>query len=216
MKRIYFLLLLLSFPIFLSAHVLVMTQTYNRPDFIEIQYHTLKKFLKDEYEFVVFNDAPNEEMCNQITEMCARYKIRCMRIPQSIHTYAYLHRLPREQFNHSCVRCANVVQYSLNELGLQHDDLVMIIDSDMFLVKDFNLREYMQDYDLAGVSQSRPNGVEYIWNGLVFFDMKRLLNKHLINFNCGEVNNTPVDVGGQMHHYFKQTPETRTRFIQQD
>ena len=199
-----------------QATVLLMTHSHNRPDFIEIQYHTFKKFLKDDYEFIVFNDAPSEDMRNQIEIMCKKYGLRCIRIPQTIHTYAYLYRLPRESFNNPCVRCANVVQYSLNEVGLKHDDIVAIIDSDMFLVKEFSIREYMRNTDLAGVHQARDNGVEYIWNGLVFFDMRTQPNKERINFNCGEVNRTPVDVGGQMHHYLKQTPQARVTFIQQD
>lgn len=208
--------LLLCIATISEARILVMTHSYNRPDFIEIQYHTFKKFLTDDYEFVVFNDAPSEQMRQQIENMCKKHSLRCIRIPQNIHTYAYLYRLPRETFNNPCVRCANVVQYSLNEYGLAHDDLVAIIDSDMFLVKEFSIRDYMAQQDLAGVHQARNNGVEYVWNGLLFFDMRTIPNKPLINFNCGEVNNTPVDVGGQMHHYLKQTPDARVRFIQQD
>ena len=216
MIRKVFFLFLFCIGTSTEARILVITHSYNRPDFIEIQYHTFKKFLKDEYEFVVFNDAPSDNMKTAIEQTCDRLGIQCIRIPQKIHTYAYLYRLPRETCNNPCVRCANVVQYSLNEYGLSHDDLVAIIDSDMFLVKDFSIREYMAQHDLAGVHQTRDNGVEYVWNGLLFFDMRTLPNKTLINFNCGEVNNTPVDVGGQMHHYLKQTPDARVRFIQQD
>ena len=197
------------------SQVLIFSHHHNRDDFIKIQYDTFKKFLTDDYEFIVFNDGPNDIMCNKIDTTCAELNIRCIRIPQKIHTYPYLYRLPRETMNHPCVRCANVMQYSLNELGIKHDDIVAIIDSDMFLTKEFSIRKYLEGFDLAGVKQQRPNSVEYIWNGLVFFDMKTLPNKQLINFNCGEVNNTPVDVGGQMHHYFKQTPQVRCRFITQ-
>lgn len=215
MKRLIFV-----FAFFLtnatSAQILIMTHSYNRPDFIEIQYQTFKKFLKDDYEFMVFNDAPDENVCNQINQICAQYNLRCIRIPQHIHTYPYLYRLPRETMNNPCVRCSNVVQYSLNEVGFNHDDIVAIIDSDMFLVEEFSIREYMKGYDLAGLPQTRAQDVLYIWNGLVFFDMRTIPNKSMINFNCGEVNKVPVDVGGQMHHYLKQTPKCRYRFISQD
>ena len=40
----------------LHAKVLIYTYAYNRPDFIEIQHKTFQKFLKDDYEFVVFDD----------------------------------------------------------------------------------------------------------------------------------------------------------------
>lgn len=206
------------------AQVLVITHSFNRPDFIEIQYNTFKKFLMDDYEFIVFNDAPDEDTNRRIEAICAQHSIRTIRIPQNIHTYAYLYRMPGELFNHPCIRCANVVQYSLNELGLKHNDIVAIVDSDLFLIKKFSIREFMRDRDIAGVIQPRSTGVYYIWNGLVFFDMRTLPNKQLVNFNCGilhnfsggVMNNTPVDVGGYMFHYFIKTPDVRLKIIYQD
>ena len=35
----------------------VVTAVINNPIFIEIQYNTLKKFMKCDYEYIVFNDA---------------------------------------------------------------------------------------------------------------------------------------------------------------
>ena len=35
----------------------VITAVVNNPIFIYIQYHTLKKYMKNDYEFIVFNDA---------------------------------------------------------------------------------------------------------------------------------------------------------------
>ena len=55
--RFCMILLSMLFVNVAHAKVLVITHSYNRPDFIEIQHKTLKKSLKDEYEFVVFNDA---------------------------------------------------------------------------------------------------------------------------------------------------------------
>lgn len=198
------------------SNILLMTHAYNRPDFIEIQDKTFKKFLKDDYEFVVFNDAPGEPMARAIESTCQSLGLRCIRIPQSIHTKPYLPKGPGEDGNHSCKRCAHVVQYSLDILGVDHDDLVAIIDSDMFLIKPFSIRHYMQDIQLAGVPQSRDNGVsrvEYFWNGLVFFDMPALPDKKSINFNCGRVEGIGTDVGGYTFYYLQNHPHLRRKNI---
>lgn len=198
------------------GEILIITHSYNRPEFIAIQHKTFKNFLKDkDYTFIVFNDAPDNATKESIDAMCRSLKINCIRIPQKIHTYAYLRRWPGEGFNSACVRCANVVQYSLNEVGLHHNDIVVIIDSDMFLVKEFSIREFMHGFDLAGVPQSRNSTVHYIWNGLVFLNMSTLPDKQLINFNCGRVNDIPVDVGGQLHHYLSSHPLLRIQYIDQ-
>jgi len=48
----------------------IVTAVVNNTHFIEIQYHTLKKYFKGEYEFIVFNDAkdfPDYTNDNDIT-----------------------------------------------------------------------------------------------------------------------------------------------------
>jgi hypothetical protein len=192
--------------------VLIMTHSFNRPDFIEIQDKTFKKFLKDDYIFVVFNDAPQEEVSNHIIETCNRLNLTCIRIPQSIHDTPYLKREPGEDYHHPAVRCANVVQFSLDILGFDHHGLVMIIDSDMFLVKEFCAQEFLNGFDIAGVPQSRQH-VEYIWNGLVFLNMQTLPDKKTINFNCGKVDGIAVDVGGQTYRYFKNHPQVMIQLV---
>lgn len=181
--------------------ILIISHHYAQPFFIELQARTFKKFLQDDYEFVVFNDAKTQDLENEINELCAKYDIRCIRINPEVHQRPYLSREPGEDYNHACVRCANVVQYSLDILGFDFPGLVVIIDSDMFPIQPISFSKFMQDCDLAGVSQSRTADVQYIWNGLVMFNMTTLPNRQSINFNCGRVEGVSVDAGGYTHYY---------------
>lgn len=194
------------------SKVLLFTYSYNRPDFITLQHKTFKKFLQDEYEFIVFNDARDKKMKKAIKETCASLGIRCIRIPQNIHDKPYLHRMPHENYHAPAVRNCNVVQYSLDTLGFDHDDILVLLDSDMFLIKDMSIRDYMHGYDIAGIDQER-NGCHYLWIGLVFMDMAKMPNKKTINFNCGQINGTPVDAGGYTHYYLKNNPTARVGYI---
>ncbi len=200
----------------ITAKVLIFTYAYNRPDFIEIQHKTFKKYLKDEYEFIVFNDARNHNMENQINHMCTHYGIRCIRIPQEIHSRPYLQRWPSENYNDPAVRNCNVVQYSLNKVGFDHDDIVALLDSDLFLVKEFSIRTYMQGQPVAGVHQSRATGrIRYLWIGLIFLDMAILPDKRTINFNCGRVHGVSVDAGGHSHYYLERHPNIPVKYLNQ-
>lgn len=194
---------------FVSSKILIITHSYNRPDFIPIQEKTFKAFLKDEYEFVVFNDARTESISKKIENMCASLNIRCIRIPNSIH-------VGRDTPNYGC---ADVVQYSLDTFGFDHDGIVVVLDSDMFLIKPLNIAEYLKGYDLFGCIQHRgpcPDNttfkVTYIWNGLVFMDMRTLPNKRTMNWDCGVINGERVDVGGHLHYYLKNNPSLRVKF----
>lgn len=196
----------------IESKILIITHAYNRPDFIALQDVTFKTFLKDDYEFVVFNDARDQALRKEIFKVCKALNLRCIAIPQEIHDRPYLKRLPHEDFNHSCCRCANVVQYSLNELGFFHDDIVAIVDSDLFLIKPFSIRKYLEGYALAGLNQQREH-VNYLWNGLVFFDMPNLPDKQTIDFNCGAVEGVSIDVGGHTYHYLKKHKDVKVRYI---
>jgi len=204
--------ILMLFPLFAYAKVLIFTYAYNRPDFVEIQHKTFQKFVEDEYEFVVFNDAVDSSIYNQIHAVCARCGIRCIDIPQTIHNQPYLPREPEESYHAPAVRNANVVQYSLNTLGFAHDDTVMLIDGDMFLVKKFNISQYMASYDLAGLKCVNQD-VDYIWIGLAFLNMATMPNKTTINFNCGRVGRVGVDAGGHTHDYLVSNPQARVRYF---
>lgn len=195
----------------LEAKLLIMTHAYKRPDFIALQEKTFRAFLQDDYEFVVFNDASDSGISHAIQKTCADLHLRCIRIPQRIHAGPYLPRMQGEAYDHPCVKCANVVQYSLNTLGFKHHGPVMIIDSDMFLIDNLNVTEYMHEWDIFGVNQSRAP-VEYLWNGILFFNMQRLPNKEELSFNCGIVEGQPCDVGGYTYYYLRDHPGVRVKF----
>lgn len=210
------ILLLLFFCPLSLAKLLIITHSYNRPDFIEIQYQTFKKFMLDDYEFIVFNDARDPNLRKQIQQMCAKHQLSCIEIAQEVHDRPYLQRGQYDDYNHSAARCANVVQYSLDLIGFDYNGIVAIIDSDMFLVKEFSIEKYLEGYDIAALPQCRGerSEINYIWNGLVFFNMQTLPNKRSINFNCGWVNGVATDVGGHMHYYLQQNPQVRVKYFE--
>lgn len=196
----------------IEAKILLFTYSYNRPDFIEIQHKTFKKFLKDEYEFVVFNDARDPHLYRQIKTTCKKLGITCIKIPQEIHDQPYLHRGPGENYHAPATRNSNVVMYSLHNYGFKHDDIVTLFDSDMFLIQDFSIREFMKDYDIAGLPQPRGH-VQYLWIGLAFLDMRTMPNKTTIDFNCGKIDGIPVDAGEMTYHYLKNNPSLRVKLF---
>ena len=211
-----FVLCTISKLAFSSDQVLILTSAYNRPDFVEMQYKTFRKFLSEDHELVVFNDANQPDLKKAIEATCFRLGIRCFNIPQKIHNQPYLKREKGEDFNLPAVRNANVVQYALNHLGFFHDGIVIIIDSDMFLTKPFSAKKLLKDTPIAGVPQSYQNNgiaISYLWIGLAFLDMTRLPNKESLNFNCGRIRGVPVDAGGYTYYYLQNHPEIKPTYF---
>jgi hypothetical protein len=216
-KRSLLLLLLISSVI--HAKILIFTYSYNRPDFIELQEKSFKKFLADDYEFVVFNDARDPNMSRQIFRTCNRLGVQCIKIPQAIHDKPYLQRWPTEDYNHPTVRNCNVVQYSLDIMGFNHNDILVLFDSDVFLIKKFNVREFLNGYDMGGralsINDRTGSGpIRYLWHGLAFLDMHSMPNRHTLSFNCGKVENQSIDAGGHSYYYLKNNPGLKVKWIE--
>lgn len=186
-----------------SEKVLIITYSYNRPDFIEWQYKTFEKFLLDDYEFVVFNDARDVEIKNEIEAICSQYNIACIRVPQN------------HQGNSPGARHQYAINYSLTTIGFSYEGIVCIFDGDMFLVKKFSIIDFMKNVDIAALPQCRANNVFYLFPGLVFMNMCTLPNKKTMNWSGGYVNGSAVDTGGQMHHYLINNPNIRLHKMNQ-
>lgn len=176
----------------------VITAVVNNPIFIYIQYHTLKKYMKNDYEFIVFNDAKdfpdntnygNSNMKNNIEKICSQLKIKCINIPNEHH-----------KVNNSPVsRCAESMNFIL-KYQINNPDKYLVIDSDMFLIDFFDINQFSNS-SCAIVLQSRNNNeIKYIWNGLYYFDFYKINNINLLNWNDCEY----CDVGGSMQEWFKK------------
>lgn len=206
MKKLLFLLICM--PMHLMCKVLVITHSYNRPEFIELHAKTFKKFLKDDYEYVVFNDASQKEMKLKIQQTCQKLGIRCFRIPQ------HLHNVP--EGHHPGHRHTVGIKYSLEKLGFEHDGVVAFVDSDMFLLKPFSIEKYLEGYDIAGELQGRGNAtkeIRYISPALVFMNMQTLPQRRMLSFDGGMVEGFSCDVGGHTYYYFKNNPGVRYSYI---
>jgi hypothetical protein len=160
----------------------VVTSVVNNPLFIQIQYHTLKKYMKCDYEFIVFNDAKDfsdysnggDIMIRQtITMLCDKLNIKCIEIPNRQHKVIKL----------ASIRTANAMNYML-KYQIDNPDVYLVLDSDMFLIDYFDINDYT-NYAGSFVLQTRQNGlIKYFWNGLCIMDITKMKNLNRFNWNC--------------------------------
>ena len=133
--------------------------------------------------------------------MYVKNSIECVRFPQEYHSNRIIlfPETKEPKTNNAVTRCSDVTQFCINHFIKNHNNgLLMILDADMFLINNFNILNFMKNYNLAGIKQK----MGYIWNGISIFNSK--LNLKELNFDCGYVNNEPVDVGGQAYHFMKK------------
>ena len=187
----------------------VVTAVVNNPQFIEIQYHTLKQYMPCDYEFIVFNDAKDfPDMTNggdisikqQIEDMCKKHSILYINIPNEHHQY---NKVPS-------ARTADSMNF-IKHFQMQFPDEYLLLDSDMCLIAPIDIEKYRQ-YECAVVLQHRNmhhHDIYYFWNGLYYFDTTKMQDLHILEWDMIQ----GCDTGGKtciwyINHLRKNPGET--------
>lgn len=170
----------------------IFTSVVNRPDFVSLQDALFKKFLNNDYKFHIVDDSIDETISNYFKVICG-----------GINS-AYYKKPERTVQMNPAQACADTVQWTYdNIIRKNHSkDIVLFLDSDMFLIDEFDISEYMEDSIIAGLPQVRGH-VTYMWNGIMFFNLPKMEDLD-IDFSDGIVNGEMTDVGGNTYHYFKK------------
>lgn len=179
----------------------IYTYPDKRPDFILRQNISLKKFLKDDFEHIVINNGSTNELRIEIEKISKENNITHFFVENPNH-------------NNPTIACSYPINQSLYRFikKEKNANISVIIDSDMFFLKEFSISEYLGDNEIAAIKQIRGN-VNYIWNGIVFINHKTIKNIKDLDFNHDVINGNITDVGGNMYYYFKNNPECKLKNI---
>lgn len=181
--------------------ITIATLANIRPDFIELQYNSIKRFVKDkDVDYVVFNNASeSKERFEEIRSICAKLGVKHIPVKKRSIIFKWMN----ENVSKLVARSLNYVWK--NNLQSKKD-IVSIIDSDMFFIKEICIEELMRGYDLAFVPAYRGEHFEvlYLWTGLMFFNMNTLPFINELKWDTGKILGYGVDVGGLNHFYLEK------------
>lgn len=178
---------------------------HNRPDFIKLQYDTLKKHIKGKFEYIVWIDSwDDEKRATKIKRICDSLNVEWYRIRQRNFDF-------EEEFKHGP---AQHMIITLNWLWRNYMEnlkgLVCYLDSDMFLIKDIDPKKFMNGYDIAFYLYD-----EYIWSGLQFFNMDTLPNPQDIDWDRMHLGNRWGTMGAATYPYLK-TEKLNIKYLECD
>lgn len=155
----------------------IVTLAYNRPDFIELQLNSLKKWTKD-FTYTVYDNAPDDS----IKDECARLGITC---------------IPIKVFSEDPSWAVGISLNKMWDILKGSKGKLWYIDHDMFLVAPLPQIEA----DMAFVPQIRGEYM-YPWTGLMYFNIDSLENKDQIDWAV-DYSLKDTDVGGRNHYYLE-------------
>jgi hypothetical protein len=180
----------------------IITPVTNNPEFIRLQYIIFQKFMPVPFEMIVFNDAKqfpdytNFNDCTihaKIVQMCDTLGIQCINLVNDSH----------KTMGSASHRHLDTMR-QITAFMLQHPDVYLQIDSDMFLIDTFPIDKFSQIH-CAVCTQSRP-GIEYVWPNLFYFDIPKLLFKEKIDWGFAHGSDTGVKMNEWLKSYLKTAP----------
>lgn len=251
----FFFVLAVLCSVSLNAKVRILAFHYNQADFIELQYKTFSKFLVEDFEMIVFNDAATDYNKEQIEQVCKQYGITCVRFEPAWHftdpLNVYLHMLMQdpsvsgywgwsastsiqEIAQHPSIRHSHVIQYALENYGYDHDDIVLLMDGDNFLVKYLSVASLLKSCDIVTFSRwgidsvgdyrkqciaELPKHIQPCpWVVFVAFNPRKITSPRELQFGADIVNSHPAfnensigDTGSACFRYLKKYPHIKLK-----
>ena len=156
---------------------------FNRPDILELQVNTLRKFIKNNVEIIAIQDKHCDTYDEEFSNICSRLNIT-------------LHQHQANITNSPSQYHADSVQFVYDNL-IGDNDLVLFLDHDMFAIDDIDLLEYIKGFDVAGLYQHRGN-ITYLWPGITLFKYNSIKD---VDFNFSPTHN--LDTGGGTYKLFE-------------
>lgn len=186
------------------SKIKIYTWADKAPDLIYKQYETIKKFVKDEdWEFIVFNNVPFPKLDRQkaIKKACKELGIKCLdvRFRSLVSGASYITGWGIQWAYHRFFRW-------------EKDTIHVVLDSDMFFIRDFSFNEYLGEYDIAAIHQRREH-VEHLWNGIIIMRSANLPDKNKIDFRLGTIEGVRTDTGGRTYWWLQRNPDLNIKYI---
>lgn len=197
----------------MKEKIRIITFAHKRPDFIEFQYNSIKKYVKCDYEYIVFNNAVDDEkLKNKIHENCSKLGVKCIDVVLEDHLKETNGEInfTGTKYTSPNLACSYPLVWLWSDKNfIKQEKYLCIMDSDMFFIENINILDMMKNKDMIYIPQYRERGViKYIHSHFICLNFEKNPNLLNLNWNPGRVYGVPVDVGGQ-NHFFLQENENK-------
>jgi len=159
---------------------LVLTVAFNKPNLIKQQYKLLKKYVQDDFEYVVIDNSTVSDASNTIQIFCKKNKI------------VYYRLLNNPAPEHPSQSHGYALNWSVKNLLNNKVKNLAYLDHDIFPYKKYSFSSAIAKQPFYGVRQTK-NKAWYLWPGFCIFNLDKVEIKK-INF----LPMPGLDTGGSM------------------
>jgi hypothetical protein len=164
---------------------------------LDIMHRQFKKYMKEDFDFVLLNDAFDSKMEKNINEIASYNNINCVRIPQNIHTV----QNPSECY-------ASALNWAVHNYAVNNNcEIIVLVHSDVFPICDVSISDIIAGNIAASTTEFRilnGKGVNYFYPAFTIVNMKLLNNVRELDFGL----DTGLDTGGKTKTFIEKNPNS--------
>lgn len=194
------------------------------PELLEPQLLSFKKYMQEDFEFIVFN---NEELSNdpelskEVSNVCNDLGIQVIAAPRDSaieavwmsgegtisqrQIFSEAGRFNKgkggDMFNYT-------LQWAWEKAITKERGPIAFIHTDVFLMEPIKLTDYLREQPLCSSFKSSDN-ISHIWEALLLADIPKLPSPETMLWFPGFVEGEWFDTGGPTYHWLKAHPEVK-------
>jgi len=196
--------------------VKIYTLADKRPDFIEMQIKSIRKYLTGDYEYIVIDNAIDSPFRSKvIKEICSDLNVKYVKITLEDD----LNNLSdgKKCYSGNAYVTPNTahlypMMWIFKKL-IQDKETSFVIDSDMFFLSKIDISELSKS-DLLYMPQYRGS-FEYIAPSLLVLNTEGVDNFRDIDWDFVHTSNGATDVGGKTNDFLQRNSNIRKEYFEQ-
>jgi hypothetical protein len=166
---------------------------------IDIMHRQYSKYMKEEFEFILFNDATNQQMEKNINLIASSNNIKCVRVPQSIHPSNS--QDPSRDY-------ALTLNWAFHEYAIQNNcEIIVLIHTDVFPICNVRVSDIIGEHTVASTTEFRilrGEPITHLYPAFTIINVKRFNNVKELDFGLEE----GLDTGGRTRTFIKSHPQS--------
>lgn len=151
---------------------------YKFINLLKLQYERIKRFCKEDIEYIVINNGVDKSFVNMVTDICKELNLKEIKINHSNNRILY-----------TAIDHKTALQYCYdNYISKDPADIRIVMDSDIIPFSTFSFIEMLGDSDIAGIKM-------YVKNNIYIASFISIFNKNVDFTNLNLDKNIEFDSG---------------------
>ena len=159
---------------------------------LDIVHRQFTKYIEEDFDFILFNDAFDSQMEQNINTIAQYNKINYVRVPQNIHSS----RNPSIEY-------ANTLNWAVQDYAINNGcDIIVLMHCDVFPIYKTSILNIIEDNIVASTIESKvlaDETIHYFYPAFTIINMKLLKNANELDFGL----EAGLDCGGKTKEFIK-------------